>query len=122
MAAHTLNIRETHPRVTLAIGTLLKMIQNFSEKQMIWILTIIPEAYGDKKGMLRANLIRTLAQFIKENPDADRTAMIEALQRTDIDELEKDARGYKQIQGGTIANAMLKVLEKKYNGKRRSAA
>lgn len=122
IASQALNIRETHPRVTLAVGTLLKMIQNFSEKQIIWVLTIIPEAYGDTPGMLRANLIRVVAQFIKAKPDADREKMIDALQSIDIDDLEKDARSYRQIQGGTMASAMLAVVERAYKSVGRKGA
>ena len=118
MAAQMLNIRETHPRCTLAVGTLLKMIQDYSEKQIVWVLTVIPEAYGDKPGMLRANLIRVLAQFIKANPNPDRAAMVAALQRLDIDDLENDARAFRQIEGGTLAAAMTKVLERKYKAKK----
>jgi hypothetical protein len=118
MATQALNIRETHPRCTLAVGTLLKMIQEHSEKQIIWVLTIIPDAYGDRPGMLRANLIRVLARFLKANPDADREAMIATLQRLDMDDLEKDARTFRQIEGGTMAAAMLKVLERKYKAKK----
>jgi hypothetical protein len=118
MAAQALNIRETHPRCTLAVGTLLKMIQDYSEKQITWVLTVIPEAYGDKTGMLRANLIRVLAQFRKANPDADRAAMVAALRRLHIDDLEKDARIFREIDWGTMAAAMFKVLERKYKAKK----
>ena len=36
------------PRTTQAIGTLLRMIDRYSEKQIIWALTIIPEALWRK--------------------------------------------------------------------------
>jgi hypothetical protein len=47
--------------MTCAFGALLKMISEYSEKQITWVLTIIPEAYEDQKGMLRPNLIHNLA-------------------------------------------------------------
>ena len=40
--------------MTCAVGTLLKMIAEYSEKQITRVLTVIPEAYEDQKGMLRA--------------------------------------------------------------------
>lgn len=122
VAPTAVNLKSTHPRMTCAIGTLLKMIGEYSEKQMIWVLNIIPEAYGDETGMLRPNLIRTLAKFIKERPDTDRAAMIHALQEIDVDELEKSARGHRQIQGGTMADAMLTVIERKYNAAKKAVA
>lgn len=119
MASQALNIRETHPRVTLAVGTLLKMIQEFSEKQICWVLTVIPAAYDDTPGMLRANLIRVLGQFIKANPNPDRDRIVEALRNIDLDDLEKDARTFRAIEGGTMAAAMLKVVERKYHAARK---
>lgn len=71
---------QTEPRETSAIGTLLRMQKEYNEKQIKWALTIIPEAYGDRKGMLRAQLIKALAEFIKRNPAADRQIMIQTLQ------------------------------------------
>jgi len=122
VANMAISLKSTHPRMTCAVGSLLKMIGEYSEKQIVWVLTIIPEAYGDEKGMLRPNLIRTLANFIKEKPDTDRAAMIHALQEIDVDELEKDARGHRKIQGGTMANAMLTVIERKYNAAKKAVA
>ena len=114
VASQSLNINETHPRVTLAVGTLLSMTQDYSEKQMVWVLTVIPEAYGDMPGMLRANLIRVLARWVKARPDTDRERMIAALRTIDIADLERDARTFRSIEGGTMAAAMTKVLERAY--------
>jgi hypothetical protein len=122
VASQTVNLKTTHPRMTCAVGTLLKMISEYSERQIVWVLTVIPEAYGEQKGMLRPNLIRTLAKFVKANPDADRAAMVYALQEIDVNELEKDARGHRKIQGGTLADAMLTVVERKYNAARKAVA
>lgn len=120
IAAQPVNLRETHPRVTLAVGTLLKMLQEHSEKQIVWVLTIIPEAYGDRPGMLRSSFIRGLARFIKANPLADRGLMVAALRKLDIDSLEKDARAFKQIEGGSTTSAIQKVLERKYNAAKKT--
>ena len=122
MASQSLNINETHPRVTLAVGTLLRMTQDYSEKQMAWVLTVIPEAYEDKPGMLRANLIRVLARWIKAHPDTDRERMVAALRTIDISDLERDARTFRSIQGGTMAEAMTTVLERAYKAASRKGA
>lgn len=121
IASYAMNLSETHPRVTCAVGTLLKMIGEYSEKQMCWVLNLITDAYPEKPGMLRPNLIRVLAHFIKEKPDTNRNLMIEALQGLNIDELQRDARTYRQIEGGSTSSAMLRVLEKRYNAAKRAA-
>jgi hypothetical protein len=66
-------------------------------------LTIIPDAYGDEKGWLRANLIKGLAAFIKERPDTNRDTMIAALQEIEVDQLERDARSYCAVEGEACA-------------------
>jgi hypothetical protein len=121
MAAHAFSTDDTHPHVTQSVGTLLKMTHDFSEKQMCWILTIIPEAYGEARGMMRSCLIKVLGQFLKAHPDADRATMIAALQEIDVEDLQGDARAYRQIQGGSTTSAMLKVLERRYNAVKRAA-
>ena len=49
-------------------------------------------------------------------------AMVAALRGLDIDGLENDARAFRQIEGGTMAAAMLKVFERKYHAARKAAA
>ncbi len=109
------------PRTTQAIGTLVKLIDCYSEKQIVWALTIIPEAYGDEPGVLRASLMKAMAEWIKRHPDTDRTAMIRNLQDIDLDELEKDARAYRAIEGKRMPEAIMLVLEKKYATAKRAA-
>src|SRR5690606_19559428 len=66
---------ETKPRELQAIGTIARMIDTYSQKQLMWALTVIPEAYPEERGQLRASLIKALAAFIKKHPDADRNRM-----------------------------------------------
>jgi ParB-like nuclease domain len=112
--------KDCPPRTTQAIGTLLKMIDCFSEKQIIWALTIIPEAYGDSPGVIRASLLKAMAEWIKRYPDTDRQAMVATLQNIDLDELEKDARAYRAIDGKRTPEAFMMVIERKYKGTRRN--
>lgn len=121
IADQAMNMKTIPARTTTAVGTLLRMIGDYSEKQMIWVLTIIPEAYGEAKGALRPNLIRTLARFIKFYPDADRKIMIAALEETDLNELEKDARGHCKVSGGTMAAAMMVVIKRRYDAIKKAA-
>jgi hypothetical protein len=91
IAHQPINKKELHPRVTCTVGSLLNIISDYSEKQIVWALTIIPEGYGDERGCLRANLTKGLAAFIKERLDTNREMMIAALQEIEVDQLEKDA-------------------------------
>lgn len=96
------------------VGTLIALLGNYSRKQIVWALTIIPEAYGDKKGQMRAGLIKALAEFIKVRPDTDRLRMVDVLRAIDPDELERDARSYMAIKGGTSKAAMTEALDRLY--------
>jgi hypothetical protein len=105
---------DTGPRQTQAIGALAMLIRNYSEKQIKWALTIIPEAYGEKRRMMRAMLIKALVEFISQNPDADRAAMISTLRTVEPADLEKDAQSYVKISGGSTLAAMVQALERYY--------
>jgi hypothetical protein len=113
---------DTDPRQTQAVGTLIRMLGNYSRKQIVWALTIIPEAYGDERGQMRASLIKALAEFVKSNPDAERSRMIEVLQGVVPQELEKDARSYMTIKGGTAKAAITEALERLHRNAERKGA
>jgi hypothetical protein len=118
---HPMGNKICPPRTTQAIGTLQKMIDTYSEKQIVWALTIIPEAYEDEPGVLRASLIKAMAEWIKRHPDTDRDTMIRTLQDIDLDDLEKDARAYRAIEGKRMPEAIMLVLEKKYAAAKKAA-
>ena len=63
---------------------------------------------------MRASLIKALAEFIKVKPDADRGRMVEVLRGFDPEELERSARSYMAIEGGTSKAAMTAALERHY--------
>lgn len=56
---------KTGPRETQAVGTMLSLVRKYTEAQLIWTLKIIPEAYGDEKGKLRALSIKAVAKFLR---------------------------------------------------------
>jgi hypothetical protein len=113
---------DTDPKQLQCVGSLVSLLGSYSRKQIVWALTIIPEAYGDTKGQMRASLIKALVEFIKSTPDANRARMIEVLQGIDPEELERDARSYMAIKGGTSKGAMTEVLTRLYrSGGRKSA-
>lgn len=110
------------PRCTQSIGTLYKMLDSYTEKQIVWALTIIPDAYGDKRGMMRASLIKAMAEWIKLYPGTVRDTMIRTLRDIDLDQLEKDARAYRAIERKSMPAAFMLVLEKKHNAKAKAVS
>jgi hypothetical protein len=119
----TVNRGETAPRQLQCVGTLVKMLGVYSHKQVVWALTIIPEAYPESEGQMRASIIKALAEFVKQHPDADRTRMVRVLEELDVETVEKDARSYVSISGGTTTNAIVGMLERLYkNAGRKGAA
>jgi hypothetical protein len=98
------------------------MLGTHSRKHIKWALTIIPEAYGESVGALRAQMISALVEFIKANPEADRTRMLGVLADTDPDQLIEDARNFKSIQGGSTTGAMVQYLERLYKSAGRKGA
>jgi hypothetical protein len=86
------------------------------------VLTIIPEAYGEEKGQMRASLTRALAAFVKANPDVDRGRMLQVLENVDPLVIEKDARSFVGIKGGTHTAAMVEALERLYKSAGRKGA
>lgn len=113
---------DLEPRQTLAVGTIKSMLSKYSERQLIWALTIIPKAYGDEKGQLSANLIKTMALFCRHHEDIDDELAVYALQEFDPQELISNARSSVKIDGGTVSEAMLRAISSKYEKikKRRS--
>jgi hypothetical protein len=114
---------ETGPRQTHAIGTIAKMIGKYTDDQIRWVLNVIPEAFGQKKGMLRASMLKALADFVKANPDVERPRFVKVLASMDPYQLETDARAYVSIKGGTTHAAMVQAIERYYKmAGRKSAA
>jgi hypothetical protein len=104
-------------------GTLASLIGRYSRKHIVWALTIIPESYGEKKGMLRALLIKALVEFAKVTADVDRARMVKVLSGLDPLQLENDARAYVTISGGTAVAAAVQALDRLYrNAGRKNAA
>lgn len=118
--AHPVGNKLCPPRTTQAIRTLAKMIDSYSEKQILWALNIITEAYDDTPGVLRASLIKAMAEWIAKHPDTKRDTLIATLQNIDLDDLEKDARAYRAIEGKRTPEAFMMVIEKKYNAAKKA--
>jgi hypothetical protein len=113
----------TAPRQLQSPGTIGSLIGRYSRKHVCWALTIIPEAYGDKKGMMRAGLIKALTEFAKATPDVDRERMVKVLSGLDPFQLEYDARSYVSISGGSSVDAMVEAITRLYkNAGRKNAA
>jgi len=107
---------KTQPREVQCIRTLMGMIDKYSANNFKWVLTIIPEAYPDALGMLKAQLIKALAEIYKDHHTVlDREDMIKTLQNIEIPDLLDHASTYREIQGGTTLNAIVQALKKNYN-------
>jgi len=114
---------DTGPRQTQAVGSIAKLMTKYTPEQVKWALNVIPEAFGQKKGMLRASLLKAVCDFISLNPDADRSRFLKILGAIDPYQLETDARAYVSIKGGTTSAAMVESISRDYrNAGRKSVA
>jgi hypothetical protein len=114
---------QSGPRQTQSPGSLAKMIGKYSRKHIVWALKIIPDAYGEKKGMMRAMLIKSLTEFAKQTPDVDRERMLKVLAALDPAQLESDAQASVTINGGRSLTAMAEAINRLYrNAGRKNAA
>ena len=114
---------ETGPRQMQSPGSLAKMVGKYQRKHIVWALKIIPDAYGDEKGMMRAMLIKSLTEFAKLTPDVDRERMLKVLAALDPLQLERDAQASVTINGGRSFTAMVEALNRLYrNAGRKNAA
>ena len=110
---------QTGPFQTVAVGSLLKMLGKYSKNQITWGLLIIPKAYGDTKGQMRAGLIKALVQLKADMPDVDDFHMAEALKSLDPMDLEQTARAYREVEGVTTTQAMTNALKNHYKKTRK---
>ncbi|HEX3747618.1 MAG TPA: DUF6551 family protein [Bryobacteraceae bacterium] len=114
---------ETGPRQMQSPGTLAALVGKYTGKQICWTLKIIPEAYGEQKGRMRALLIKALVTFAKYTPDIDQKRMVKVLSAIDPLQLEIDARAYVSISGGTTVAAAVQAIDRLYrNAGRKNAA
>ena len=80
-----------------------------------WVLTIIPDAYGEEKGQMRSMLIKTLAATLKQDPKLDREGMIEALRQNDPEDLQTNAAACVRAQGGRALTYMVEIQMRSYH-------
>jgi hypothetical protein len=104
----------TEPNEVQCVGTLVKMLGRHTTQQMKWGLTIIRDAYGEEKGIMRASLVKAMIQFITIHADADRGIMIQALQNLDPEKIEDDARAAVRVSGGTTQENIMMQIDRKY--------
>ena len=121
IAAFPMATSELPPRCTQAIATLYKMVGNYSEKQILYSLNILTEAFAGVNGALRASMIKVMAEWSKRHPDSDREVMLEALRKINIDELERNARAARALDGRGIPQVLMDFIEKKYNQSKRAS-
>jgi hypothetical protein len=112
----------TQPRETCALATLLALLKTHSKNQIRLILNIIPDAYGEKKGQMRAMLIKALAAALKQDPKLDRDTLIEALRQNDPEDLQTNAAACVKAQGGRALNYMVDILMRSYHAAARRSS
>jgi hypothetical protein len=105
---------QTGPRETCALSAIASMLGTHSKNQIKWVLTIIPDAYGEEKGQMRSMLIKALAAALKQDLKLDRDAMIEALRQNDPEDLQTNAAACVKAQGGRALNYMVDILMRSY--------
>ena len=90
-------------------------LKTHSKNQIKWVLTIIPDAYGEEKGQMRSMLIKTLAATLKQDPKLDREGMIEALRQNDPEDLQTNAAACVRAQGGRALTYMVEIQMRSYH-------
>lgn len=96
----------TEARQLQCIQAIGELFNECSKNQIKWALTIIPEAYGERRGQMRSCLIKMLAKFSKNNPGADREVAIRTLKTIDAKQFESEARISKKISRISTIDAM----------------
>jgi hypothetical protein len=116
---------QTGPRETCALSAIAGLLGTHSKNQIKWVLTIIPDAYGEEKGQMRSMLIKALALALKQDPKLDLEAMTEALRQNDPEDLHTNGAACVKAQGGRALNYMVDILMRSYQAalrKRQKAA
>ncbi len=112
----------TEPRQTQAVSTLLRMTAKHTRKDMLFALTIIPEAYGEQKGCMRASLIKALAVLHSRIKPVDRIVMMAVLKDLRPNDLEADAKVTSKTIGKSTLVVMTETLERYYARAQRKQA
>lgn len=107
---------DTAPDQVQCVGTLLRMMHQCTKKQIVFALTVIPEAYGQTRGMMRSSLIKGICGLYRElDGKIDRETMIDTLLDIEPQSLEENARLYKNVHGGTVLKAICITLSQAYH-------
>lgn len=103
---------KTAPTETQAIGTLLRLVEQYTTDQIGLVLRSIPAAYGNQQGKMRAMLIKALALLVAQNPEVTQCHVVAMLKEINPLELEVDAASSVKINGGSVIPAMVSGLER----------
>jgi hypothetical protein len=101
----------TGPQQTQAIATIQMLLRNYNEKHVKFALTILSEAFPEKRSLMRSNILKALAEFSSMLPPAaTRQSAMQALQVSDIEKLEHDARASVRVAGGVVYKIMAEAM------------
>lgn len=105
----------TGPRQTQAISTIQMLIRNFNEKHVKFALTVLPDAFPEKRSLMRSNILKAMAEFSSMLPPAaTRDNAIQAIQVSDLNKLEQDARASVRVAGGVVYKIMAEAIMRNF--------
>lgn len=117
ISRYPLDNRSIPPKTTMALGAIEQIINRYGDAVAVDALTIMAEAFPEKRGQLRAGAIKGLAMFFAQAGDTeiDWARLRSVLAGHDMSEVEMAARAYRQHFGGTAEAAVRAAIIKMYN-------
>lgn len=105
------------PGHTLALAAIRTGLATFGDGPVIAALSLLREAWSDRRGQMRGSVISATIQFfaVHKGREIDRDRLIRALTETSALELEDQARALKTAFRGSITIAMRQILTRTHN-------
>ena len=105
---------DTLPRQLQCISVISDLLSHYPRGMLLWIMNIIPAAYGEKTGCMRASFIKALVSFADENGELNHKCFLEVLKKIDVRQFEKEARVTHEMSGKGTIDVMVEFLRRKY--------
>lgn len=111
------------PNTLQAVGYLQQLLQHetYTDEQLEWSLKTIRAAYPKSNGALRYNIVRAMAEWVKQNPDAKQTDMVKLLRTWTPDELEQTARDSRIAGTKSAWKAYISILGRRFSSMQKAA-
>lgn len=98
-----------------AISTLLGLLKKYNDRPIKRALIMLKKVYEGKPGQMRRSIIGALCAIFDAHKDLNEEILEGILLKTTSAELEKEARAYQAVEGGTSHQAVIKALTNRYN-------